>query len=88
MTDAPVLKRLTTLDRYLPLWIFGAMGLGLLLGRLFPALGAVLDRVQVAGVSAPGDAAAIRPSLSHRASAATTLSRPDLWLAHNGSVSD
>jgi len=53
VTDAPVLKRLSRLDRYLPLWIFGAMGSGLLLGRLFPGLGASLDRVQVAGVSVP-----------------------------------
>ncbi len=51
--DAPVLQRLSTLDRYLPLWIFAAMGLGLLLGRRFPDLGALLDRVQVAGVSVP-----------------------------------
>ncbi len=50
---APVLKRLSTLDRFLPLWIFAAMGLGLLLGRRFPDLGALLDRVQVAGVSVP-----------------------------------
>ncbi len=53
VSDAPVLKRLSTLDRFLPLWIFGAMGLGLLLGRLFPGLGALLDRVQLAGVSVP-----------------------------------
>lgn len=53
VSDAPILKRLSTLDRYLPLWIFGAMALGLLLGRLFPGLGALLDRVQVAGVSVP-----------------------------------
>ncbi|HEX5632925.1 MAG TPA: ACR3 family arsenite efflux transporter [Gemmatimonadales bacterium] len=51
--DTPILKRLSTLDRYLPLWIFAAMALGLLLGRLYPDLGAVLDRVQVAGVSVP-----------------------------------
>jgi len=51
--DTPVLKRLSTFDRFLPLWIFGAMGLGLLLGRIYPDLGAVLDRVQVAGVSVP-----------------------------------
>ena len=50
---APVLKRLSTLDRYLPLWIFAAMALGLLLGRVFPELGALLDRVKVAGVSVP-----------------------------------
>jgi ACR3 family arsenite transporter len=51
--DAPILRRLSTLDRFLPLWIFAAMALGLLLGRQFPDLGAVLDRVQVAGVSVP-----------------------------------
>jgi ACR3 family arsenite transporter len=51
--DAPVLRRLATVDRFLPLWIFAAMGLGLLLGRAWPGLGAALDRVQVAGVSVP-----------------------------------
>ncbi|HEU5319869.1 MAG TPA: arsenical-resistance protein, partial [Methylomirabilota bacterium] len=51
--DAPVLRRLSTLDRFLPLWIFLAMGLGLVLGRRYPDLGAALDRVQVAGVSVP-----------------------------------
>jgi ACR3 family arsenite transporter len=50
---ANVLRRLSTLDRLLPLWIFAAMALGLVLGRLFPGLGAALDRVQVAGVSVP-----------------------------------
>ncbi len=45
--------RLSTLDRFLPLWILGAMALGLALGRVWPTLGAVLDRVQVAGVSVP-----------------------------------
>jgi arsenite transporter len=51
--DAPILRRLSTLDRLLPVWIFAAMGLGLLVGRLVPTLGATLDRVQVAGVSVP-----------------------------------
>lgn len=51
--DAPVLRRLSTLDRWLPLWIFLAMALGVLLGRLFPDLGAALDRVKIAGVSVP-----------------------------------
>jgi ACR3 family arsenite transporter len=46
-------RRLSTLDRFLPLWIFAAMALGIALGRIFPALGAALDRVQVAGVSVP-----------------------------------
>ena len=48
-----VIRRLSALDRYLPIWIFGAMGLGLLLGRLYPGLGVALDRVKVAGVSVP-----------------------------------
>jgi ACR3 family arsenite transporter len=51
--DTPVLTRLSTLDRWLPLWILLAMALGLLLGRAFPDLGARLDAMQVAGVSAP-----------------------------------
>ena len=52
-SDAPVLARLSALDRWLPLWIVLAMALGLLLGRTFPDLGARLDAMQVAGVSAP-----------------------------------
>jgi ACR3 family arsenite transporter len=51
--EAPVLRRLSTLDRFLPLWIFAAMGLGLILGRVYPDLGATLDRAQLAGVSVP-----------------------------------
>ncbi|MBP9201340.1 MAG: arsenical-resistance protein, partial [Gemmatimonadales bacterium] len=50
---APVLGRLSTVDRYLPVWIFVAMALGLVLGRAFPGLGAALDRVKLAGVSVP-----------------------------------
>jgi arsenite transporter len=48
-----IVRRLSTLDRLLPVWIFAAMAVGLLLGRAFPGLGATLDRVQVAGVSVP-----------------------------------
>ena len=50
---AAVVRRLSTLDRFLPLWIFLAMAVGILLGRVFPGLGALLDRVQIAGVSVP-----------------------------------
>lgn len=48
-----VAARLSTLDRYLPVWILLAMGAGLLLGRLVPGLADALDAVQVAGVSVP-----------------------------------
>jgi len=48
-----VARRLSRLDRFLPLWIFAAMGIGIGLGRVFPTLGAALDRVKVAGVSVP-----------------------------------
>jgi len=51
--NAGVLQRLSVVDRFLPVWIFAAMALGLLLGRVFPDLGAALDRVQVSGVSVP-----------------------------------
>ncbi|HEX6965720.1 MAG TPA: ACR3 family arsenite efflux transporter [Gemmatimonadaceae bacterium] len=49
----PVASRLSVLDRFLPVWIFMAMALGLLLGHVAPGLGAALDQVQVAGVSLP-----------------------------------
>jgi hypothetical protein len=51
--EVPILRRLSTLDRFLPLWICAAMALGILLGRVYPDLGAALDRVQLAGVSVP-----------------------------------
>jgi len=53
LETASVVRRLSTLDRFLPVWIFGAIALGLALGRIFPGLGAALDRVKVAGVSVP-----------------------------------
>lgn len=45
--------RLSVLDRYLAVWILGAMGLGLALGRLIPGLDVTLDSFTVAGVSLP-----------------------------------
>ena len=51
--DAAVLKRLSTLDRFLPLWIGLAMAAGLGLGRLIPSLNDSLDRLQVGTVSLP-----------------------------------
>lgn len=50
----PVLiVRLSWLDRLLPLWILLAMAGGLVLGRLLPALQAVLDAVKVGQTSLP-----------------------------------
>jgi ACR3 family arsenite transporter len=51
--DAPVLERLSTLDRFLPLWIGVAMAAGIGLGRLFPGLNDTLDRVKIGTVSLP-----------------------------------
>ncbi len=52
-TDGPVLARLSTLDRFLPLWIVLAMALGLGLGRGVPGLDDALNAVQVGSVSLP-----------------------------------
>ncbi|HWG98173.1 MAG TPA: ACR3 family arsenite efflux transporter [Pilimelia sp.] len=54
-TEPPpaVLARLSRLDRFLPVWIGLAMVAGLLLGRFVPGLNAVLEAVQVGGVSLP-----------------------------------
>lgn len=46
-------ERLSTLDRYLPVWIGAAMLAGILLGRGFPDLNDQLDRVKIDTVSLP-----------------------------------
>ncbi|WP_286967153.1 MULTISPECIES: ACR3 family arsenite efflux transporter [Arsenicicoccus] len=51
--ETSVTARLSTLDRYLPVWIGVAMVAGLLLGRLVPGLGDALASVEVDGVSLP-----------------------------------
>jgi ACR3 family arsenite transporter len=53
LVDGPVLARLSTLDRFLPVWILAAMALGLALGRGVPGLDDALDAVQVGSVSLP-----------------------------------
>ncbi|MBB5162224.1 ACR3 family arsenite transporter [Mycobacterium sp. AZCC_0083] len=50
---APVVGKLSTLDRYLPLWIGAAMVGGLLLGRVVPQVNQGLNHVQVDGISLP-----------------------------------
>ena len=51
--EAGVLATLSTLDRFLPIWIVAAMAVGLVGGRLIPGLGAALDAISVGGVSLP-----------------------------------
>lgn len=48
-----VFSRLSALDRFLPLWIFAAMALGIALGSIFPDLGPALDSVKLDTVSLP-----------------------------------
>ncbi|WP_137726134.1 ACR3 family arsenite efflux transporter [Prescottella subtropica] len=45
--------RLSTLDRFLPVWIGAAMLAGLLLGRTIPGLGDTLSAVEIDGISLP-----------------------------------
>jgi arsenite transporter len=52
--EIPVVAKLSTLDRFLPVWIGIAMAAGLLLGRWIPGLNTAMEKVQLgdAGVSA------------------------------------
>ncbi len=52
-THPAVVGKLSTLDRFLPVWIGVAMAAGLLLGRLIPGLGDGLSAVEVDGISLP-----------------------------------
>ncbi|WP_328821914.1 ACR3 family arsenite efflux transporter [Nesterenkonia haasae] len=48
-----VIQKLSLLDKFLPLWILGAMGFGLLIGAAVPLFGEALESVKIAGVSVP-----------------------------------
>ncbi len=50
---ATVMRRLSTLDRFLPVWIGAAMAFGLVLGRLVPSVNDALTAVEVGSVSLP-----------------------------------
>ena len=41
------------LDRWLAAWIFLAMAAGLLIGKVFPGIGALLSAVEIGGISIP-----------------------------------
>jgi ACR3 family arsenite transporter len=51
--EGPVLRRLSTLDRFLPVWIGVAMVVGLVLGRWVTGLDDALAAVEVGSVSLP-----------------------------------
>ncbi len=51
--EQALLRRLSVLDRFLPVWILTAMVIGLLLGRLVPSLQGTLDSVKVGQTSLP-----------------------------------
>ncbi len=48
-----VVAKLSLLDRFLPVWILAAMGLGLALGAIVPQVGVAMESMEVAGVSLP-----------------------------------
>ncbi|MFG2224090.1 ACR3 family arsenite efflux transporter [Streptomyces sp. NPDC048644] len=55
-TTAPetgVVAELSTLDRFLAVWILIAMGAGLGLGRLIPGLNDALAKIEIGGISLP-----------------------------------
>ena len=45
--------KLSLLDRFLPVWIFAAMGLGIGIGRVMPSIASTLDQFKVGDVSLP-----------------------------------
>jgi ACR3 family arsenite transporter len=51
--EGSVLGQLSTLDRFLPVWIGIAMALGLALGRAVPGLNEALDQVRIGETSLP-----------------------------------
>ncbi|MGD9956153.1 MAG: ACR3 family arsenite efflux transporter [Candidatus Nanopelagicales bacterium] len=51
--EGAVIGRLSTLDRFLPLWILLAMAGGLAIGRLLPGVQGALDAVKVGQTSLP-----------------------------------
>ncbi|MBT2485905.1 MULTISPECIES: ACR3 family arsenite efflux transporter [unclassified Microbacterium] len=51
--NAPATRRLSTLDRWLPLWIGLAMVGGIVIGRFIPGVSDLLARLEVGGISVP-----------------------------------
>lgn len=53
ISDVPVVKRLSFLDRYLTLWIFAAMGIGIALGYFIPQTADFINQFQVGTTNIP-----------------------------------
>ncbi|MFJ4916262.1 MULTISPECIES: ACR3 family arsenite efflux transporter [unclassified Streptomyces] len=51
--DASIVKKLSTLDRFLAVWILLAMAVGLGLGRLIPGMNDALAKTEAGGISLP-----------------------------------
>ncbi|MFD4177218.1 ACR3 family arsenite efflux transporter [Streptomyces anulatus] len=51
--DDSIVRKLSTLDRYLAVWILLAMAVGLGLGRLVPGMNDALAKIEVGGISLP-----------------------------------
>ncbi|OON72711.1 ACR3 family arsenite efflux transporter [Streptomyces tsukubensis] len=51
--DASIVRKLSTLDRYLAVWILLAMAVGLGLGRMIPGMNDALAKIEVGGISLP-----------------------------------
>jgi ACR3 family arsenite transporter len=49
----PIARRLSFLDRYLTVWIFLAMGLGVAIGNVFPQVKSAFDRMSIGTTSVP-----------------------------------
>ncbi|HYA35598.1 MAG TPA: ACR3 family arsenite efflux transporter [Candidatus Binataceae bacterium] len=53
VSEMPVLRRLSFLDRYLTVWIFTAMATGVAIGAIFPDVKSEFDRLSVGATSVP-----------------------------------
>ncbi|MGW6488006.1 ACR3 family arsenite efflux transporter [Streptomyces sp. NPDC055056] len=51
--DDSIVSKLSTLDRYLAVWILLAMAVGLGLGRLIPGMNDALAKIEIGGISLP-----------------------------------